>query len=54
MIVEDECDEGIHDQEWEFQGELLPHIQGKLHLKSSSMCTRRSVIALLTISCRRI
>jgi hypothetical protein len=23
MIVEDERDEGIHDQGWEFQGELI-------------------------------
>jgi hypothetical protein len=27
MIVEDEHDEGIHDQGWEFQGELVaPHL----------------------------
>jgi hypothetical protein len=32
----------------------LPHIQGQLHLRSYSMCTRRFVIALLTISCRKI
>jgi hypothetical protein len=27
MIVKDECDEDIHDQGWEFQGELVaPHL----------------------------
>jgi hypothetical protein len=26
MIIEDERDEGIHNQGWKFQGELLPHI----------------------------
>jgi hypothetical protein len=26
MIVEDECDDGIHNQGWEFQGDLVaPH-----------------------------
>jgi hypothetical protein len=24
MIIEDERDESIHDQGWEFQGELIP------------------------------
>jgi hypothetical protein len=23
MIIEDKCDEGIHDQRWEFQGESI-------------------------------
>jgi hypothetical protein len=57
MIVEDERDDGIHDQGWEFQGELVaPHpgaatFEEFLHVQ---LCTRRSVIALLTISCRGI
>jgi hypothetical protein len=26
MVVEDECDDGIHNQVWKFQGELVaPH-----------------------------
>jgi hypothetical protein len=28
MIIEDECDEGIHDQGWEFQDELVAPYPG--------------------------
>jgi hypothetical protein len=28
IIIDDKRDEGIHNQEWEFQGELVAHIQG--------------------------
>jgi hypothetical protein len=28
MIVEDERDEGVHNQEWEFQGELVARHSG--------------------------
>jgi hypothetical protein len=54
MIVKDEHDEGILDQGWEFQGELVAPHPGELHLRSSSMCTRIFMIMLLTISCRRL
>jgi hypothetical protein len=37
-----------------FRVSWLPHIQGQLHLRSSSMCTRRFVIALLTIRYKMI
>jgi hypothetical protein len=37
-----------------FRVSWLPHIQGQLHLRSSSMCTWRFVIALPMISCRKI
>jgi hypothetical protein len=37
-----------------FRVSWLRHIQEQLHLRSSSMCTRRFVIALLTISYKSI
>jgi hypothetical protein len=51
MIVEDERNDDIHDQGGSFRVSWLPHIHKHLHLRSFSMCTRRSMIALLMISC---
>jgi hypothetical protein len=54
MIVEDERDESIHDKGRNFKVNWLPRIQRRLHLRSSSICTKRLMITLLMINCRRI
>jgi hypothetical protein len=47
-------DEGLYDQGWKFQSDLVAPHAGQLYLRSFSMCTKRTVIAPLMISYKRI
>jgi hypothetical protein len=54
MIVEDERDEDIHDQGWEFQGELVaPHV-GTVTFEEFLHVHKEIHIVLLTFNCKRI
>jgi hypothetical protein len=54
MIVDDEPYKGIMTNGGNFRVSWLLYIYAQLHLRSSSMCTKRFMIAPLTISYRRI
>ena len=54
MIVQNERDDNIYGQEWEFQGELIEPEVEQQHSKSSSICIMKSVIRQLTFNSKMI
>jgi hypothetical protein len=54
MIIEDARDENLYDQWRKFQDELVAPHPKTANLRRFFMCTKRFMIAPLTISYRRI